>query len=177
MKEILVFTDGSAVANGINKGKGGFGTYFPNFNNKTLVYSMGFENTKTGRMEIMGLLFAILAFNKSEKTQVLLRVFSDSEYVIKSFTENRLERWIEAGWTNSSGNVANRDLWERVLEAIEERPFLTLQFQHIKSHQVERERDPAKKLILLQDEHIRGNFIADKLADYRRHKILLKIEF
>ena len=173
----LVYTDGSAVIlrnqSNIN-GPGGFGTYFPNLMGKPRAYSLGFKSTKTGRMEIMALYYAIIALPIDNRKNIILRVYSDSQYVVKTFTEKRLERWIAAGWRNSSGDVKNRDLWEKVLSALNNRKYIQLDLRHIKSHQVDREKDPEKKKLLLKDPHIRGNMIADILADYKRHKILLE---
>lgn len=170
--KITAYTDGSAVANGKNKGKGGFGVYFPDMEGVPRAFSLGFKQAKTGQMEVMALLHAIINLPKlSEPT--LLIVYSDSEYVVKTFTENRLQKWVANNWINSSGKVKNRDLWENILNALSKKRFLKLELRHIKSHQVEKEKDPEKKKLLMQDPHIKGNMIADKLADYKRHKELL----
>ena len=56
MKSIVAYTDGSAVVRGKMAGAGGFGTYFPkHLDGKPKAYSLGFKETKTGRMEIMAL--------------------------------------------------------------------------------------------------------------------------
>ena len=176
MRTIIAYTDGSAVIRGPNSGNGGFGTYFPDFYGVKKAYSFGYSKTKTGRMEIMALYHAISALYYSHKEPIKLIVYSDSEYVVKSFTENRLEKWIKADWTNTSGEVKNRDLWEAILKALEGRKFLTLEMRHIKSHQVEKEKDKEKKKLLLSNPHIVGNMVADGLANYKRHNILLKTD-
>lgn len=174
MRIVLAYTDGSAVVNGKNKGRGGFGTYFPDLDGEKKGYSLGFKNSKTGRMEISALYYAIIAMPLSSKNRVILRVYSDSEYVVKSFTLKRLEKWIQAGWRNSSGEVKNKQMWKTLLEALNRRKYLKLEMVHIRSHQVEKEKDPEKKALLLKDPHIIGNMVADKLADYKRHTILLE---
>lgn len=174
MKTILAYTDGSAVANGKNKGKGGFGTYFPNLEGRKRAYSLGFRWTKTGRMEVMALYYAIKNMPLKSKEQVKLQVYTDSEYVEKTFTQKRLQKWIQAGWRNSSGEVKNKDLWEEILIELNKRKWMLLDMKHIRSHQVEKEKDPTKKALLLKDPHIIGNMIADKLADYKRHTNLLE---
>jgi len=173
MKNIIAYTDGSAVVCGPDKGKGGFGTFFPDLYGKRKLFSLGFRETKTGRMEVMALLYAIIALPKKSKERVRLTVYSDSEYVVKCFTEKRLQKWISAGWRNSSGKVKNQDLWEHILEALNERRYLVLEMIHIYSHQVEKEKNKKKKKQLLKDPHIKGNMIADILADWKRHKIYL----
>lgn len=170
MKEILAYTDGSAVVVGTNKGKGGFGTYFPDLFGEKKAFSQGFKNTKTGEMEVTALLHAIRALPKDYSESVKLIVYSDSEYVVKSFTENRLERWIAAGWRNSSGVVKNIELWKSIVAGLEKRRYLKLEMRHIRSHQVEKCKDTVKRERLLRDPNIQGNMVADRLADYKRHR-------
>ena len=165
VKTIIAYTDGSAVVAGKNKGNGGFGTYFPDFFGTPKGISKGFENTKTGRTEISALYYAIKAFPLKTEELITLRVYSDSQYVVKAFTENRLKKWKSNGWKNTSGDVKNRDLWESVLRALNNRHFLQLDMHWIRGHQVDKERDPVEKTRLLQDSHIVGNMIADKLAN------------
>jgi len=172
-KIINCYTDGSAVAHGKNKGLGGFGTYFPDIFGDKKAFSLGFKDTKTGRVELIALLFALVGLRNYIKANVIkekinLFVYSDSQYVVKSFTEHRLERWISSGWKNSAGDVANKDLWVKILSELY---GLNINFniKHIKAHQVDKEKDECKKQELLKDPHIRGNLIADKLADYKRH--------
>lgn len=166
MKTIIAYTDGSAVVSGENKGKGGLGVYFPNFNGRPRGVHRGFRNTKTGRVEIMALIYAIRSFNKNDTELTTLKVYSDSQYVVKSFTEKRLEKWVLNGWRNTTGNVKNRDLWETLLNEIDVRKhFLTLDIEWIKAHQIEKEKDAKLKEELKNNPHIIGNAMADKLAD------------
>ena len=176
-KDILVYTDGSAVVRGTMAGHGGFGTYFPNLFGKTRAFSKGFSNTKTGRMEIMALYVAIKVLPKNSSEKINLICYSDSEYVVKTFTENRLEKWISNNWQNSSGEVKNIDLWKAVKRELNKRPFLSLHMKHIRSHQVDKCKDIEKKKELLKNPHIRGNLIVDRLADYKRHKKFYENDF
>ena len=172
MKEILAYTDGSAVVTGKNKGNGGFGTYFPDLNGQHVGYRCGYKSTKTGRMELTALYHAIVAIDKT--TICKLKVYSDSEYVVKSFTEGRLKRWIKAGWkTAASQEVKNKDIWLEIVHAISKRPKMVFDIKHIRSHQVDKEKDKSKKMDLMKDPHIIGNMMADRLADYKSHDVLL----
>lgn len=171
MNKVIAYTDGSAVVRGKCKGHGGFGTYFPNLNGSKVAFSLGFKDTKTGRMEISALYYAITAIENDFKG--VLIVYSDSEYVVKSFTENRLNKWIKNGWTNTSGEVKNKDLWKVIKKELSLRPNMELEMRHIRSHQVEKEKDINKKRELMKNPNIIGNMMADKLADYKRHKQLL----
>lgn len=169
MREIICYTDGSAVANGAKKGQGGFGVYFPNHYGIRRAWSGGSDDTKTGRMELTALLTAIKTFYYSHKEPLRLVVYSDSQYVVKSFTEKRLEKWIRNGWRNSSGEVKNLDLWKQVVQELKSRQhFMKLEMRWIKAHQLDKCTKEERKE-LLTNPHIHGNAIADRLADYKRH--------
>ena len=170
MKTITAYTDGSAVVKGSCKGHGGFGTYFPDYFGRPKAFSLGFLDTKTGRMEITALLFALRAMPSESKENIELIVYSDSEYVVKTFTENRIQKWQRDMFVGKK----NVDLWTKVLFELNNRPLLKLTMRHIKSHQVEKERNPVAKAYLMQDPHIVGNHVADTLADHKRHINKLK---
>jgi ribonuclease HI len=172
MKEIIAYTDGSAVVAGVNKGKGGFGTYFPDLFGEKKAFSLGFKQGKTGQMEVMALLYAIRAIPEDCK-DIKLIVYSDSEYVVKTFTENRLFKWIDNGWKNAGGQTPkNLELWKQINHELMLRQ-IAFEMRHIRSHQVEKEKNIFKKKLLLKDPHIIGNMVADALADYKRHKNLI----
>jgi ribonuclease HI len=173
-KKIIAYTDGSASVAGKMAGQGGFGTFFPDLFGKKKAYSAGYKKAKVGQMEVCALLYAIRAMPEKCLYPVTLEVYSDSEYVVKTFTEKRLQKWILNSWTNSSGEVANKTLWIEIVKQLKKRKYMSLQMIHIRSHQVEKEKDLAKKEILKKDKHIRGNLVVDMLADYKRHTVLLK---
>lgn len=173
MREIIAYTDGSAVVAGKDKGKGGFGTYFPDLFGKQKAFSLGYKNGKTGQMEVTALLYAIKAMPLDLGHQkAKLIVYSDSEYVVKTFTEKRLSKWVKAGWRNSSGEVANLELWKKIVGElyVKRGHYLELEMRHIKSHQVEKAKNIFEKKNLMNDPHIIGNMMADRLADYKRHE-------
>jgi ribonuclease HI len=167
--EILAYTDGSAVTTGVNKGRGGFGVYFPDINGKKAGIHIGFEQTKTGRMEVSALLHAIKHFETDEK--FTLTVYSDSQYVTKTFTEKRLQKWKSNNWISGGFQIKNIDLWKAIDEALSNRPNLKLQMIWIKGHQVEKEKNPVAKAYLMKDPHIVGNLMADHIANRWRLNI------
>jgi len=167
---IIAYTDGSASVAGDLKGCSGFGTYFPDLFGEKKAFSLGFEQGKTGEMEVLALLYAIRQIPTSLKESVKLTIYSDSEYVVKTFTENRLEKWRKNNWKNTSGEVKNKELWILIHQALEKRKHLELELVHIRSHQVEKEKNLVRKQWLLESPHIIGNRVADELANYKRHK-------
>ena len=174
VRTILAYTDGSAVASGRLKGHGGFGTYFPDLNGEAKAFSLGYLDTKTGRMEITALLFAIK--NIPLDLECELVVYSDSQYVTKTFTENRLSRWILNNWISNGVQVKNVDLWSCIQSELYKRPKMILTMKWIKAHQLDKlkKKDILKRKELLENEHIFGNAVADLLADHKRHIIKLK---
>ena len=174
MKKIIAYTDGSAVASGKLKGHGGFGTFFPDLFGSKKAFSAGYLVTKTGRMELIALIYAIKAIPKS--TECRLEVYSDSQYVVKSFTEGRLKRWASNNWMSYEKEIANVDLWKVVIRELKDRPKMVLKMNWIKAHQVDKlkKKQIEEKKELLKDPHIVGNLVADKLADHKRHINKLK---
>lgn len=87
----------------------------------------GAETPSTNqRMEIRAALEAIRAIDGP------LVVISDSTYVVNCFRDSWWRGWITRGWTTSAKKpVANRDLWEPLVEAVRSRDVT---FQWVKGH-------------------------------------------
>jgi ribonuclease HI len=107
-KIIEIFTDGACSG---NPGPGGFGTLL-RWDGHVRELS-GFDpQTTNNRMELM----AVIAGLEALKRPCLVRLTTDSQYVQKGITE-WISGWISKGWKNSKKqDVANRDLWERLLD-------------------------------------------------------------
>jgi ribonuclease HI len=104
---VEIFTDGACSG---NPGPGGWGTLL-RWGDITREIS-GFEpQTTNNRMELM----AVIAGLEALKRPCRVRLTTDSQYVHKGITE-WISGWIKKGWKNSKKeDVANRDLWERLL--------------------------------------------------------------
>jgi ribonuclease HI len=62
-----------------------------------------------------------------------LRVVSDSSYVVNCFGDRWWVGWLKRGWVNSTGKpVANRDLWEPMIELIRDRESRGLPVEFVK---------------------------------------------
>ena len=154
MEEITMFTDGSAC---IKPPKlGGCGVYIIH-GEKEYFISKGYVNTKTGRMEIYALLYALRSVNKDMEVKVT--IYSDSQYVVNSLTKQWVLKWQRNNWEGAK----NVDLWKQVLEEIGERPKMKLRLRWIKGHQTN-----------FEDELVVGNNMADILADYKNHDNYIK---
>jgi len=62
-----------------------------------------------------------------------IEIVSDSTYVVNCFRDKWWEGWIRRGWRNSQRQpVANRDLWEPLIDTVNERGNVT--FTWVKGH-------------------------------------------
>lgn len=83
--------------------------------------------TTNQRMEVQAALEAIRALEGP------LVVVSDSTYVVNCFRDRWWAGWRKRGWTTSAKKpVANRDLWEPLVDLVEERGDVT--FRWVKGH-------------------------------------------
>ena len=90
--------------------------------------SEGFEKTTNNRMELLGVITALECL----RVHCIVDVFSDSKYVVSAFNENWIGSWQKNGWkTASKQPVKNRELWERLLKAMEPH---TVKYHWVKGH-------------------------------------------
>jgi len=115
-----VFTDGACSG---NPGPGGWA-----WATEDGRQGFGCERQSTNqRMEIMAALEAVNAIDGP------LVVVSDSTYVVNCFRNRWWRSWHRTGWRTSAGKpVANRDLWEPLIERVLARE--NVQFRWIKGH-------------------------------------------
>ncbi len=105
---VEIFSDGACSG---NPGPGGWGTLLRC--GEHVRELSGYEpETTNNRMELM----AAIAGLEALKRPCRVRLTTDSQYLKKGMTE-WLPGWIRRGWKNAQKKpVANRDLWERLLE-------------------------------------------------------------
>jgi len=115
-----VWTDGACLG---NPGPGGWAWAVPNG-----PFASGADpKTTNQRMEIQAALEALQALPGK------VTVVSDSTYVVNCFRDRWWEGWLERGWKNSQKkDVANRDLWEPLIELVRSRPGVI--FEWVKGH-------------------------------------------
>ena len=74
-----------------------------------------------------------------------LLVMSDSTYVVHCFRDGWWEKWLRKGWLNSKKEpVANRDIWEPLVELVQERG--NVDFRWVKGHSGDQWNDEADRL-------------------------------
>jgi ribonuclease HI len=115
-----VYTDGACSG---NPGPGGWAWAVPDG-----PWAAGAEaHTTNQRMEITAVLEAVRALPGP------LEVVSDSTYVVNCFRDRWWQGWLARGWRNSANKpVANRDLWEPLIELYRSRGDLS--FRWVKGH-------------------------------------------
>ncbi|MGN1201416.1 MAG: ribonuclease HI [Candidatus Caccovivens sp.] len=121
---VVLYTDGACSG---NPGAGGWASIL-SYKGKEKVLSGGEEMTTNNRMELMAVIMGL----ESVKEGSVVKVHSDSAYVVNAFNQGWLENWKRAGWkTSSKSDVLNKDLWQRLVSVVEN---LQVEFVKVKGH-------------------------------------------
>lgn len=154
---VYIWTDGSAVIermeNGLAYGHGGIGIYMK-YGEYEKKIKIGYNNTRTGRMEIKAVIMALNSI--TDKTKNII-VYSDSQYVVKSINIF-MQNWIYNGWIG----IKNVDLWKLFLQIYSQFDKTKISFVHIKGHT---DKDDWISI---------GNSIVDELASYKTQEFYLE---
>jgi ribonuclease HI len=115
-----IFTDGACSG---NPGPGGWAWAIEG----GAQGSGGEKHTTNQRMELAAVLEALRA------NEGPVEIVSDSTYVVNCFKDKWYAGWMKRGWTNSKREpVANRDLWEPLIELVLARKNVS--FRWVKGH-------------------------------------------
>jgi ribonuclease HI len=126
IREAYAYTDGASTG---SRGPGGYGAVLA-WKGKTEEVSGGERDTTNLRMELTAACAALEAIDEGH----IVTVYSDSSYLVNCMRRGWHERWRENGWLNRrKETVANRDLWERLLEAT--RRHREVRWRKVKGHQ------------------------------------------
>ncbi|HEY6743392.1 MAG TPA: ribonuclease H [Lapillicoccus sp.] len=106
--------------------------------------SGGHHSTTNQRMEIRAALEAVRAIADSP-----LVVVSDSTYVVNCFRDGWWRAWQARGWiTSAKKPVVSRDLWEPLVELVNDRGDVT--FRWVKGHSGDAMNDLVDRLAVAQ---------------------------
>ncbi|MDO4621519.1 MAG: ribonuclease HI [Eubacteriales bacterium] len=113
-----IYTDGSARGN--PDGPGGYGCVLQYTDRNGELHekelSQGYKKTTNNRMELM----AAIAGLEQLRRPCEVRLYSDSQYLVKAFNDHWIDSWIRKGWKRGKNEpVKNVDLWKRLLRAKE----------------------------------------------------------
>lgn len=103
-----IYTDGACSG---NPGPGGWAAILK-YGEHTKEISGGMPHTTNNRME----LFAVISALGALKESCMVRVHSDSSYVVDAFNKRWIDGWQKNGWkTADKKPVENQDLWRLLL--------------------------------------------------------------
>jgi len=142
-QEAYAYTDGASTG---SRGLGGYEAVMT-WKENTEESSGGEQDTTNLRMELTAACVALETIDKGH----VVTVNSDSSYLVNCMRRGRYKKWRENGWLNHRKEpVANRDLWQRLLEAT--RRHQEVRWRNVRGHS--KTRGPHKS----------GNDRADELA-------------
>ena len=127
---VTIFTDGAARGN--PDGPGGYGTILqyvdPAGTLHEREFSAGYKKTTNNRIELMAAIIGLEELRKPCRVDL----YSDSKYLTDAFNQKWIDSWQKNNWKTSSGSaVKNRELWERLLRAMEPH---SVSFHWVKGH-------------------------------------------
>ncbi len=142
MKHVRLYADGSARGN--PDGPGGYGTILQFVDSRGTLhereFSEGYPLTTNNRMELMGVITGLEAL----RVPCEVDVFSDSQYVVNAFEKGWIRSWQKNGWkTAGKQPVKNRELWERLLAAMQDH---TVRYHWVKGHNGHPENERCDRL-------------------------------
>ncbi len=117
------YVDGACLG---NPGPGGYAVIIKEGDKETVLVG-GEPETTNNRMELKALVCALSYFKEPKR----IKVYTDSEYLLKGATE-WLPKWKAQGFKTSGGKlVKNRDLWEEIDRLIS---IHKVTFEKVKAH-------------------------------------------
>ncbi|WP_138755824.1 ribonuclease HI [Paenibacillus sinopodophylli] len=124
MKDVMIYTDGACSG---NPGPGGWGAVlFFGVHQKEI--SGGEKYTTNNRMEIQAVIEGLSIL----KEPCLVKVYSDSAYVVNCFQKGWIKGWLRNGWKNSKQEpVENQELWKALWELMKKH---NVEYIKVKGH-------------------------------------------
>ena len=154
LKEITIYTDGACSG---NPGPGGWAAALICGNDEKYL-SGGAEMTTNNRMELLGVISALEAI-KSEN--VVITIYSDSQYIVNAYNKNWIDKWKSCGWTRNGAELMNKDLWQR-LDALVNKYSCT--FVWVKGHAGNKYNEECDKLAVSESRRYANQSQADSRA-------------
>jgi len=123
-KDVVIYTDGACLG---NPGPGGYGVVLL-YGKHRKELSGGFRLTTNNRME----LYAVIAGLEALKARCSVKLYCDSQYVVRAMREGWALKWRARGWRrNKKAKAVNPDLWGRLLDAASQHE---VEFLWVKGH-------------------------------------------
>ena len=140
MKCVELYTDGACSG---NPGPGGWAAILK-YGEFRKEMSGGDHVTTNNRMEITGAIEGLSALKEPCK----VKLYSDSQYLVRAINEGWAERWRSRGWMRTKTDPAlNSDLWEKLLALLEKHD---VEFIWVKGHNGHPENERCDRLAVAQ---------------------------
>ena len=140
MKKFILWTDGSALENGIPTSPAGYAYHIQELQNGKIVKEKtsggGVLGSTNNRMEMTAVIEGLKKIRAKKTSTVTVK--SDSNLVIKGITEWR-SSWEERDFRG----VKNEDLWRELYQEVDK--FKNISFEHVKAHSGIRENEIVDK--------------------------------
>ena len=140
MKCVEIYTDGACSG---NPGPGGWAAILK-YGEFRKELSGGDSATTNNRMEITGAIEGLSAL----KEPCRVKLYSDSQYLVRAINEGWAERWRSRGWMRTKTDPAlNSDLWEKLLVLLEKHD---VEFIWVRGHNGHPENERCDRLAVAQ---------------------------
>lgn len=124
MKEVIIYTDGACSG---NPGPGGWGAVLI-YNGKQKEISGARRDTTNNIMEMTAVIEAL----KLLKEDCIVKLHSDSAYVVNAFNQGWIYNWKKNNWkTAGKDPVKNQELWEEMYRLTQKHK---VEFIKVKGH-------------------------------------------
>lgn len=158
-KDIIVYTDGSAINNGKKNCYGGIGIFFGDNDTRNLSQKLPEGKASNNVAELTACLIAIEIIINGNYNNNKIIICTDSEYIINCITL-WVHNWQKNNWQRSvkgkNKPIKNLEIIKRIKFYVDKYKIV---FKHIRSHKTE----PNDKTSL-EYRNWYGNDMADKLA-------------
>jgi ribonuclease HI len=138
MRKVMIYTDGACSG---NPGPGGWSAILVCGSNEKEL-SGGKTSTTNNEMELTAAVEALSAL----KSPCAVELYSDSAYLVNCMTQGWYRKWQRNGWKTAEGNpVANRELWEQLIELTEKHDVTFLKVKGHAGHEYNERCDQLAK--------------------------------
>lgn len=140
MKEVVIYTDGACSG---NPGPGGYAAILMYGDTQKEIYG-GEKFTTNNKMELL----AVIKSLEILKEACIVKIYSDSAYVVNSIKNGWVYLWKNNNWKKKDkSEVKNIDLWERLLELME---IHKVTFFKVKGHSTNEYNNRCDMLAVMQ---------------------------
>ncbi len=122
MDEYVIYTDGGCDP---NPGPGGWAALILHAGRRKEISGAEMHSTNN-RMELTAAIEALRALPDPARVEL----YTDSQYLMRGITE-WMPKWLAKNWRGTNGPVANKDLWQELLE---ESSRHTIRWKWVKGH-------------------------------------------